>query len=97
MAETVTPMPGVVLIEPEDMATTIGLRQRFEAAGLAMPEPKHQGVPNVGRVYAVPPGEVEISVGMKVVFNEPNPSGFKWGGHKLLPIAREKVLAGVAE
>lgn len=94
-SEEIKPLPGIVFIEPEDRAATGGVRKRFAQSGLVMPEPKFQGVPHVGRVYAVNTAERDIKVGMRVVFDEPNPHGIKWGGKKLIPVKRDQVLAGV--
>lgn len=93
----VKPLSGKLLIEPLTTVEASGFMERLKTAGLEWQPPKMSGVPNVAIVYAVADDITDIPVGMKIVFDEPNPHGFKWEGHKLLAIKKDQVLAGIVD
>ena len=93
------PVAGSVLLEP--------VLQRAEWAenvekrsGIIIPPPdnKHsfEGVPNQGIVFSLPDGyDGPLQVGMRVLFDDKNPHGFKHDGKPIIRIKLENILAEV--
>lgn len=80
-------MPGRVFVEPWDR------EQSVRKSGLLIAAPKFRGPPNIGRVHAVADDIQSIQKGDVVVFEEPNPNGFKHEGIGLLPLKIDQVRA----
>lgn len=69
-------------------------------SGIVVTKPKYQGVPNKGTVFAIGEGvndgdrplDIEVKVGDRVVFEEPNPRGFKYEGKGLFKLHKSQIL-----
>lgn len=88
------PMPGFILIEPEDR------QPRQTASGILIKEPKFEGAPIAGRIYAIagsgiPEGYAELKVGDRVIFKEEAPKGFKFEGKSLFALKPEQIRARI--
>lgn len=81
------PIPGYIIVEPEDRAEQIAPKH-----GLVIAEPKFQGPPNIGTIYQVAEGEDTFAVGMRVVFKEEHPKGFKWDDRTLFRLDRDQII-----
>lgn len=72
-------------------------------SGLYVPPPENkmhsfEGIPNEGIVFALFDGYAgPLKVGDRVVFNESNPKGFKFEGHKLLPVKVDQIMGVIDE
>lgn len=97
----ITPAPGKLLVRP-----VLASEERAEAirkrSGLYIPKPdnKHsfEGVPNQGIIYAIDPEySGDLKVGVRVIFNENQPKGFKWDDFTLFPLDIDQIVAIVEE
>ncbi len=74
-----------ILVEPLDRDDELR-----EFSVLSVPKSEFAGLPTRGIVKFVAKG-IDIRPGQVVVFDEYNPSGFKWGGEKFLHIHEDKI------
>jgi len=92
------PTPEKLLVE----IIEIGDHRAQEAAkripGFQVPPPEYQGVPDLGRIYAIGSDVViDAKVDDTIVFEEFKPKGFHWDDKKLFALLPEQVLAVVLE
>lgn len=80
------PLKGIVIVEPEDRTP------EKTDSGIYI-KSNYQGAPQIGKVYAIGAGIKDIKVGDRVIFNEPNPNGFKHKGIGYLPLKEEQIAA----
>lgn len=92
------PINDTALIEPKLRSAKFA-DEVMARSGLYMPKPENtqhsfEGIPNEGDIFALPADySGELKVGMRVVFKENRPAGFKFDGHKLLPIKIDNIEA----
>ncbi len=104
-----TPVNGYYFVEPQlhSDRKTEELRKRVAESGSGILIPDHkpdntrhdfEGIPCFGTIRFVPAdADPNLPVGMRVVFKEDNPKGFKWEGMKLFPLKAEQIVAGLVE
>lgn len=93
----IKPANGRVLIELvlRSQAYAEAVHKR---SGLFVPPPENkmhsfEGIPNEGVVFALPDDyNGPLQIGDRVIFNESNPKGFKFEGHKLLPVDVDQIM-----
>lgn len=87
---------GIKPIGNKVLVTFVPWQERKTAAGILVPDPKHEGVPHLGRVLAISDAvgrEGIIQVGQLIEYNEPSPEGFHWKGQKIILVKRENIDA----
>lgn len=94
MAEIeVTPVGSSIVVEIIERKT----ERESSITGFQFKDPEFQGPPIMGRVYSMPMSEKEFKCGDLVVFGEPNPPAFDYGGKKLMVVPRDQIKALVNE
>lgn len=84
-------MPGLVMVEYEPR------EEKETASGILIATPKHQGMPNHGRVIQVADDIEEIKAGDFIYYSANSPTGFEYEGKKIIPIKIDDVLCKVVE
>jgi co-chaperonin GroES (HSP10) len=92
-----TPLAGRIFIEPDDAINYVTKSGFVVGPGKNKADRLRQA-PKSGWIrHLAPDLEGEFNIGDKVVFNEPNPKGFKLNGERLIPISKDQVIAIIGE
>lgn len=89
--EKVTPVGKNVLIEYE------AFRETVTASGLYLAKPKHEGLPEKGKVFAVGDQVEDIAVGDYVIFKYDMNKGFKHKDLKLIVVPADSIVAKITK
>lgn len=87
----ITPINGYVIVEFQPFI------DRQTKSGIHLVTPKHEGVPNRGRIIAIAKDITEVKVGDYIVYKSPSARGFKLDDRKLIPVHIDEIAGIVNE
>lgn len=88
--EKITPLNGHVLVHYEAPAEKT-------ASGLYVSKPKHEALPNKGKIYEVAPDITELAKGDYIVFKYDMNKGVHFEDLKLILVPVEDVLGVITD